>query len=372
MLGHSFRATDGPVSTQTAKLARAGLAIGLALLVLLTAEWIAGRLDPQHSFRSLHSPRPDAPWLYELNPGAVATGALGDIEYRIGAHGFRDRDRRRQKESGVYRVAVLGDSVAFGYGVAVEDGFVARMETLLGESKRVEVLNFAVSGFNPYNEAELFRGVVRDFEPDLTLVQFCVNDLNDPRFHFGASTVQRLGDLPIEAFPNAERARDVPWEVSPLAAACDRSNLCRALLGNLLGPARDPEGGVDFREAFEVRAGSEFPTELEWLRTRYRDIARAAADVGSDFGVIVFPAASEIGADPEAESAGTMISAMGREEGWEVIDLLPAYRSTSEDVQALFIDVWHPTALGHEVAAEEIVRSLRARGLGSAAAQGGL
>lgn len=358
------------MSKQSAKLGRAALAIGLALLVLLTAEWIAGRLDPQHSFRSLHAPKPDAPWLYELNPGAVAVGALGNVEYRIAAHGFRDRDRRREKEEGVYRIAVLGDSVAFGYGVAVEDGFVARLEALLGESKRVEVLNFAVSGFNPYNEAELFRGVVRDFEPDLTLVQFCVNDLNDPRFHFGASTVQRLGDLPVEAFPNAERARDVPWEVSPLAAACDRSNLCRALLGNLLGPARDPEDGADFREAFEVRAGPGFSTEFEWLRARYRDIAGAAADVGSDFGVIVFPAASEIAADPDAVSAGARISSMGDEEGWEVVDLLPAYRATAQDVQTLFIDVWHPTALGHEVAAEEIARSLRARGLGPAPQDG--
>lgn len=355
---------------RVSKLSRVALAVGLALLVLFAGEWIAGHLDPQAPFRRLHAPRPGSPWLYDLVPGATARSAVGDIEYNIGTHGFRDHDRAREKPPGVFRVAILGDSVAFGYGVSRADGFVGRLETELREVAaetpgvdRVEVLNFAVSGFNPYNEAELFRGVVRDFEPDLTLVQFCVNDLNDPRHHFGASTVQRLGELPALAFPDAASARDVPWKVSPAAAACDRSNLCRLLLGGALGPARTPEGDDEFQAAFEIRAGPEFRAEWAWLRSRYADIAAAAHDVDSAFGVLAFPNATDVGADPGAADAGATLRGIGDEEGWTVIDLVPAFRATGEQAQTLFLDLWHPTRRGHEVAASAIANEIRRRGL---------
>ena len=102
----------------SAKLARVALAAGLVLLVLLVGEWLAGRIDGQASFRKLHVPHPGAPWLYDLVPGATAHGTPGDIEYHIAAHGFRDHPRTKRKAPGVFRIAILGDSVAFGYGVA--------------------------------------------------------------------------------------------------------------------------------------------------------------------------------------------------------------------------------------------------------------
>ena len=42
------------------------------------------------------------------------------------------------------------------------------------------------------------------------LVQFCINDLNDPTFHFDASTVRALGELPEKAFPDPEARRAAP------------------------------------------------------------------------------------------------------------------------------------------------------------------
>ncbi len=341
------------------------LAVAITVAVLLTGEWIAAQLEPQSSFRRLHRPRPDLPWLYDLVPGASARAPTGDVDYRIGKHGFRDRDRRATKSPDVFRIAILGDSVTFGFGVPVEDGFVARLEERLahhenlpGPRNRVEVLNFGVSGFNPYNEAELFRGVVQKYEPDLTLVQFCVNDLNDPRHHFGASTLQRLGTLPPSAFPNAARAASKPWEVSRIAALCDRSSLCRTLLGGLLGPGREPANREEVLDAFEVRADARFATEWDWLRARYDDIAQNAAAVGSEFGVLVFPSAMEI--DPEAgtAAAASTLEAIGREEGWTVIDLTPAFRASERGRKDLFVDLWHPTSEGHAIAADAISTEL--------------
>lgn len=355
-----------PVASGASKLGRVALALFLAGVVLAAGEWIAGFVDGQAAFRGMHRLRPDAPWLYDLSPGAVAPGPFGKVEYRIASHGFRDLERNEKKPPGTYRVAVLGDSVTFGYGVSREDGFVARTEAALAalsasehDEKKVEVLNFGISGFNPYSETELFRGVVRDYAPDLTLVQFCVNDLNDPRFHFGASTVQRLGAMPAKAFPNPARAEDAPWEVSPAAALCDHSNLCRVLLGGALGPNRDPVDGGDIQEAFEVRDGPGFEEEWAWLRERYRELAASAAEAGSEFGIIAFPHAAELSSDPAALTAAGKLVTLGREEGWLVIDVLPAMRSSGAEPTALYLDVWHPTSEGHRVASEVIADALR-------------
>jgi hypothetical protein len=344
------------------RIALAGL---LALLVLVAGEGIATLLEPQSAFRSLHTIRPDRPWLYDLTPGSSATTPMDGVEYRIAEHGFRDRPRRMDKPTGIFRIAILGDSITFGFGVPVEETFVALLEQRLGlqAHPEVEVLNFGVSGFNPYNEAELFRGVVREYDPDLTLVQFCINDLNDPRHHFGASTIQRLGALPPEAFPNAERAAANPWKVSGFAALCDRSSLCRTLLGGRIGPSRQPGDRDEVLETFEVRTSARYETEWAWLRERYAEIADAAAEIGSEFGIIVFPSAADIDPDREHEGAAISLVRIGTEERWEVIDLTPALQHSGLSRQDLFMDLWHPTPRGHRIAADGLAGELRKRRL---------
>ena len=80
------------------------------------------------------------------------------------------------------RVAVLGDSIAFGYWVSDEQGFARQLETLLERRAgpaggRVEVLNFGVPGYNLEQEIEALRAKALAFSPDLVVVLFCLNDL---------------------------------------------------------------------------------------------------------------------------------------------------------------------------------------------------
>jgi phospholipase/lecithinase/hemolysin len=53
---------------------------------------------------------------------------------------------------------------------------------------------------------------------------------------------------------------------------------------------------------------------------------------------------------------------MGRQEGWDTIDLLPAFQEGTRS-QRLFTDAWHPTAAGHRLAAQVVARELACRGL---------
>jgi hypothetical protein len=147
-------------------------------------------MTPASDVRGLHELRPDRPWLYGMRPGAEMRGP-GGVRYQVNADGFRDHTYTRPKPGGTFRIVVLGHSVAFGWGVALEDTYPKLLEArlaTLAPGKRLEVLNLGVSGYNAYTEAALFRDVGVGYQPDLVMVEFGINDLNDPTLHFDAQT----------------------------------------------------------------------------------------------------------------------------------------------------------------------------------------
>ena len=121
-------------------LAAFGVAVGLAAvelgLRLLAPSEVRERSE-------LHELRPDRAWLYGMRAGV--TGRFdepGGIRYRVNADGFRDRLYDRPKPEGVWRIVVLGDSLAFGAAVAEQDTFPKVLETRLAKlvpEARVEV-----------------------------------------------------------------------------------------------------------------------------------------------------------------------------------------------------------------------------------------
>ncbi len=106
--------------------------------------------------------------------------------------GFRTEHETLEKGDGVIRVLALGDSFTFGVGVArTSDLWPARLEALLSAlgggagatspreemSGAVEVVNLGTAGFTTANQAELLRRLGWQFDPDLVVIQFFVNDL---------------------------------------------------------------------------------------------------------------------------------------------------------------------------------------------------
>lgn len=125
--------------------------------------------------------------IYELIPGAQ--GRFTGQPLVINAHGFRDAERETAKPDGVLRVAVLGDSVAFGWAVAQEERFTERLEALLNDAAlaaglalRFEVLNFAVPGYNTAMELATLESAVLDYSPDVVVLSVVGNDHELPNF----------------------------------------------------------------------------------------------------------------------------------------------------------------------------------------------
>jgi len=85
----------------------------------------------------------------------------------------------------VFRIAALGDSSLFGWGVEQEEISVELLENKLNSmdlGTRIEVLNFAVPGYNTAIEAALLERKVLAFAPDLVLINFNSNDFDVPGF----------------------------------------------------------------------------------------------------------------------------------------------------------------------------------------------
>jgi lysophospholipase L1-like esterase len=334
----------------TAALVAAGLLAGLAAAELALRLWPVGPRGRE--LRLLHEVHPGRPWLYGLRPGAdVQLAVSGAVHYRINADGFRGPRAPIPKPPGRHRVLVLGDSIAFGYGVDEAEAFPRQLERRLAAvpgAPALDVVNLGVNGYNAYTEAALYEDVGARYAPDLVLVQFCVNDLNDPTLHFDASTVARLGAIPPDAFPDPARHRVVPWP----------ARLCRALRTCALVAERAGRGdGAALLDALAPHT-TPSPGELAWLRRQYDAIARRAGRLV----VVVFPYESQL-QGRAGDDVQRALGALARDAGWDVVDLLPAYRAAAAGGEPLFIDIWHPTAAGQRVAAAEIARQLRCRGL---------
>jgi hypothetical protein len=97
--------------------------------------------------------------------------------------GFREREFSVRKPDGVYRIAVIGDSLTWAPGVATEDRFSRLVERALGEGGRpgvrYEVLNFGRSGLDTEEEVQVLRQLVLPADPDFVLLQWYVNDFEN-------------------------------------------------------------------------------------------------------------------------------------------------------------------------------------------------
>ena len=122
--------------------------------------------------------QPDALIGWSGRPGAEGVYLdEGSAEVRISSAGTRDRERIVVKPRDVWRVAVLGDSFTDALQVPEDKRFTSVMERLLagcdaGGGRRVEVLNFGVSGFGTAQEYLLLKDRVPRYAPDVVVLAF--------------------------------------------------------------------------------------------------------------------------------------------------------------------------------------------------------
>jgi hypothetical protein len=235
----------------------------------------------------------------------------------------------------------------------------ARLARLL-PAAGFEVVNLGVGGYNAWNELELLRDVGLGYQPDLVLVQFCINDLSDPTMHFDAHTRFALEAIPDAAFPHPSLRRGSQHAASSARVWCGRSKLCTLLRERWLAWHQPGFDAAARRTAIRPIESANAPEWL-WLEARYREMAAVAAGAGAGFAVLAFPYRGQLdgrGPHPVQE----VVRAIAERNGWTFVDPLPAFRAAHARRSALFLDWWHPSPLGHRIAAGETLRTLACAG----------
>lgn len=287
--------------------------------------YLAGR-DPD----TLVTEAAPAPLYYRLKPGYPGF---------TNAHGFRDLERRVSKEQGVYRIAVIGDSVSMQGALPFEQLYVRQLQRKLDAEfpARAAVLNFGITGYNTAQEAALLEQEVLRYEPDLVVWQFHDNDAQHTIYSSGIADyyhrpVSYLTDYvanKLDHFACGVRARRSSR--GPLTA--DQSNLvCR--WDEIVGHFRDVAALLNARGiGLLVVLYPTWPEGNDW----------------ANYGQAGYELRRELVA--ELESLGV-----------EVVDLLPVFaRLDPAAYRVEPMDPWHPNAKGHELIAESLLGPVATR-----------
>jgi len=325
------------------------------------------------------------------------------VAVRINSRGFRGREYD-WSAAHAFRILGLGDSFAFGYGVAEEDAYLSRLEALL--RGRAEVINAGVAGTGPEEQARLLAADGPGLRPDLVLVGFFVgNDLADvltgpdrlaledgaPRLPDGfverwyrPLRPGRILDRPIVESPSG-LGLPIPFKAFLRRHSHAYRFLSRrvALLRRARPDAADG-AAADFTlfapEAFCLKSD---PPEFAEAWTKAKQSLgemKAWCDAhGATLAVVAIPTEAQV--DPDAwdvdrrrsglreedfdlEKPQRILAAFAAQRGIPLIDLLPTLRAAHGAGPRLYSrsDI-HWTPRGHAVAAEEILRQLRALGI---------
>lgn len=129
---------------------------------------------------------------------------------------MRDREHTLVKPADTFRIAVLGDSFAEAFQVPAEKAFWSVLEqkaqacaaspAVAFAGKKVEVLNFGVSGFSTARELIQLRERVWEYQPDLVLL--LVTTRNDIRDNSRALNRYGSGPLPYFVFRDGKLVGD--------------------------------------------------------------------------------------------------------------------------------------------------------------------
>jgi len=104
-----------------------------------------------------------------------ATAYLMGVDVEINSDSMRD-DEYEVERNASRRIAVLGDSLTFGWGVEKADAFEALLEAMLSEQQPTEMLNFGHGNYNTQQQVNLFKEKGLKYKPDQVAVFYFIND----------------------------------------------------------------------------------------------------------------------------------------------------------------------------------------------------
>ena len=282
---------------------------------------------------------------YEPAPLSYDGEEMSFYDYKGASNslGFRDVEHAVAKPAGVYRIAVLGDSIAMGLHVdRFEDTFPPILQQLLRQrGLNAEVMSFAVSGYNTQQEVEIFRERGLRYRPDLVLLAYSLSS----REHVDGDILKTLLDeeRSRKEGVSAARVEASPWLTW---SALYRFLRFRVLSHRETHVADDPD-----KYLAQVSSDTVAPYfgELDALSKQ------------SHFAVVVavFPRFVKNFSYYRFNAQHEFAEGLARQRGFYFVDLLePFSRCRESGSVPIQLDNFHPSAYGHRCAAEALADAI--------------
>jgi lysophospholipase L1-like esterase len=248
-----------------------------------------------------------------------ARAHLMGVDVRINADGLRD-DEHRHERDGRRRIAFLGDSLTFGWGVAQDATFAAILQRTLGARAPTEIINFGTGNYNTSQEVALFVDKGLAYHPDEVVVFYFINDA-EPTPH--KSRWWWLGQLRIATF-YWSRVKALWARISP---------------------------GASFEEYYAGLYRDDQPGWAEAKRAFLR-LAAICAERGIALKVVLLPELHVLAPYPFTREHA-LVGDFLRANGIAVLDLAPRFGG-EHDPQSLWVaqDDAHPNARAHRLIAD--------------------
>jgi len=133
----------------------------------------------------------------------------GEAYVRINSDGLRDQEHALTKTPDTIRIALLGDSYPEALSVPMEDAFWSVMGKKLQEcgafpGKKIEVLNFGVSGYGTTQELLTLREQVWKYSPDIVMLTVTTNnDITD-----NSRVLKKTDEIPYFVYKDKQLTLD--------------------------------------------------------------------------------------------------------------------------------------------------------------------
>lgn len=355
-------------------LGRIGLVLGSTLLSLVLAEVAyrcasaerpddgqaddAWRQRISRMNRTIYRRSADARLVYEPRPGSSVEMEYGPAGFN--AAGMRD-DREHVVESRESRIALVGDSVAWGEHLPLASSLGRRLEAESGHT----VLSFGVSGYDTAQEALWYERAVRPFRARTVVVVYCLNDvliMSGPYNAWGTPADARRKDA-----QDAWLDRAAPLRAETLDAVAEREarDAWWKSFARLRALLRSATFERSARYTDELLLAYADEARVATMRASLRALGAAIRADGASAHLVISPVLrswqSIDGPTYHWNAVHALVARSAREAGFTVHDPLAQWRSEHR-AEDLRIDSLHFGDHGTRVLAKYVAERLVAEG----------
>jgi len=270
----------------------------------------------------------------------------------VNSAGFRGREFSIEKSQDVYRIVMLGDSITFGAGVAQNETVPYFLEQLLSsrhDQTSYEVYNLGIAGYNTGQELATLREVGLKYQPDLVVLNICLNDSDPVREVWKAGLFQNAS---IKSFKDINLRTVLGASYFLTFAKYKAIAAIRKYHPHALESLNNPVLFVNKRI-----------TESAWsvMKNDMLSISRESLANDAQFVAVIYPYRSQIALTREELAPQNDLLAFFRHHGIKVFDAINLYKSSKHE---MFNDnVVHLSAYGCNRVAGGILEFITDHGL---------